>query len=324
MQTLPVCTAIVAVNDQPVNSSQSGLSEPQFLSECSPRDKPWDIHRSDADAVGRIYQTEKEFHGLSGRISLCSGVLGFAWSPERDNPGVLCLKLKVARFCRVRHCPVCQWRRSLMWMARFFEALPRVIKAHPTARFVFLTLTRKNVAIEDLRVTLREMNKAWDRLAKRKQFGIVRGWIRATEVTRGDDGSAHPHFHVVLMVPSNYFTKNYITQAGWTQAWKEALRSDYDPIVDVRAVKGEILPALRETLKYSVKPSDMKADPGWFIELTRQVHKLRFFASGGVLKDILKDEETSDDLLLLGAGDHEKPSVFFDWSKPVRRYKRTL
>ncbi|WP_170869787.1 protein rep, partial [Shigella sonnei] len=25
------------------------------------------------------------------------------------------LRLREAHFCRVRHCPVCQWRRSLMW-----------------------------------------------------------------------------------------------------------------------------------------------------------------------------------------------------------------
>ncbi|MDI4746156.1 protein rep, partial [Salmonella enterica subsp. enterica serovar Kentucky] len=35
----------------------------------------------------------------------------------------------------------------------------------------------------------------------RKEFKPVQGWIRTTEVTRGRDGSAHPHFHTLMMVP---------------------------------------------------------------------------------------------------------------------------
>jgi Replication protein len=93
---------------------------------------------------------------------LCSLWLGFAWAPERQDAGVLTLKLREARFCRVRHCPICQWRRSLMWLARFQTALPQLLVQHPTARFLFLTLTQKNVSIGELRLTLRDMTKAWE------------------------------------------------------------------------------------------------------------------------------------------------------------------
>jgi hypothetical protein len=332
MQTSVACTAILAVNGGGVNpasvTGETPAVEPKYLSECSPRDRPWDNHRGDADEVARIYGTEQEFHGLAGRVSLCSYSLGFGWAPAKDDPEALTLKLREARFCRVRHCPICQWRRTLMWLARFLEALPKVVEKHPTARFVFLTLTRKNVEIGELRATLREMNDAWHRLVKRKDFKVVLGWIRTTELTRGENASAHPHFHVLLMVPSNYFTKNYIKQADWVRMWREGLRADYDPIVDVRAVKGEVgdvVPAARETLKYSVKPADMKADPGWFLEMTRQLRKLRFIASGGLLKDVLRpEEETAEDLLLLGEGESadEEPDVFFDWKRPEKRYKR--
>ncbi|MDI5568585.1 protein rep, partial [Salmonella enterica subsp. enterica serovar Kentucky] len=40
--------------------------------------------------------------------------------------------------------------------------------------------------------------------------------------------------------------------------------------------------AVAETLKYSTKPADMVADPEWFLELTRQTHKRRFVATGGM------------------------------------------
>jgi len=216
-----------------------------------------------------------------------------------------------------------------MWMARFSAALPCVLTQHPTARFIFLTLTWKNVSIGLLRATLQLMNKAWQRLSQLKAFKIVLGWIRTTEVTRGKDGTAHPHFHALLMVPANYFTKNYLSQAEWVARWRRASRIDYTPVVDIRSVKqatdGGIISAVRETLKYSVKPSDMKADVGWFLEITRQLRKLRFIASGGLLKSILRPEdETEKDLLVMGDAEpsDEKASVFFDWQGVPKRYRR--
>ena len=52
--------------------------------------------------------------------------------------------------------------------------------------------------------------------------------------------------------------------------------------------------AICETLKYSVKPSDIaKDDDGgdWLHEMTKQTLNMRFIATGGVLKGVLKPEE---------------------------------
>src|ERR1039458_9554040 len=318
-------------------------AEPEYLSECSPKDRPWDQHRGQADDIAAIYASAGGvwFSRLGQRVGLCSLVLGFGWSPERADSDVLALKLREAHFCRVRHCPICQWRRSLMWIARFLQVIPEVLGKYPKGRFIFLTLTQKNVPVNELRVTLRAMGKGWDRMRKRKEFAVVSGWLRTVEVTRGADGSAHPHYHVLLLVPGDYFDApgKYVTQAGWTRLWRESLKLDYDPIVHVTAIKpkrgrpanGQTLPALvnaaREALKYAVKPSDMTADGAWLLELTRQLDRLRFIASGGVLKDILgeRDKETNEDLLLRenseGEG-AETGKLFFAWRRPVRRYKR--
>jgi len=274
------------------------------------------------------------FDSLAGRIRDCTGHLGFVWSDPDPETGELHLKLRSAHFCRVRHCPVCQWRRSLMWQARFLKALPSIEQAHPTARWLFITLTVRNCMVTDLRRTIQDMNKAWHRLVQRKEFDVVQGWIRTTEVTRGRDDSAHPHFHVLMMVRPSYFSSNYyVTQKRWTEIWQECARLDYTPIVHVKAVKPKLgvgsldqLPlrrAVSETLKYAVKPSDMKDD--WLIQLTQQVYHLRFIASGGVLKDILREgEETEQDLLLAddpdGSSDASKPDVFFKWRRDIRRY----
>jgi hypothetical protein len=88
---------------------------------------------------------------------------------------------------------------------------------------------------------------------------------------------------------------------------------------------GGLLGAVRETLKYSVKPADMKSEGTWFLEVTHQLRKLRFIASGGLLKDVLRpDKESEQELLLLREAEQsdERASVFFDWYRPVQRYKR--
>jgi hypothetical protein len=219
-----------------------------------------------------------------------------------------------------------------MWRARFFQALPTIQAAHPTARWLFLTLTVKNCPITDLRSTLAAMNTGWQRLLKRPEFEPVTGWIRTTEVTRGKDGAAHPHFHCLLMVAPSYFNgRCYVTQARWRELWQSVMRLDYPPVVDVRTVKGNgdgIKKAVCETLKYAVKPSDMTDDPAWFLEYTRQTHKLRFIATGGLLKKILKTEkpETNEDLLLTDnpadTPETDEQLLRFDWDKPTRKYRR--
>ena len=306
---------------------QVGGNRPRYLTDYSPQDKPWDVHRGQTQTVEGVYQGTI-YDGLAGRLRDCSGFLGFAWAA--DDAGELRLRLRTARFCRVRHCPVCQWRRSLMWQARFLQALPSIEAAYPTARWLFLTLTVRNCPVDDLRRTLRSMNEAWHRLVGRREFADnVQGWVRATEVTRGHDDSAHPHFHCLLMVRACYFSgKGYVTQQRWTDLWQECMRVNYRPIVDIRAVRarhgapGEkpLRQALAETLKYSVKPSDMQGE--WLLELTKQVHRLRFVASGGVLKNVLRESDESEQDLLLADGDGEggDPVLIFSWRREIRRY----
>lgn len=311
------------------------------LADYSAKDKPWDVHRAQAEQVGAIYALAEDFERYASRIDQCSGVLRFAWGADPET-GEVRLRLREAHFCRVRHCPVCQWRRSLMWLARFYEALPEIQQAHPKARWLFLTLTVRNCAVSDLRETLQGMNSAWNRLRLRKEFRQVLGSIRTTEVTRGKDGSAHPHFHALLMVPPGWFAgKNYVTQARWVELWQDCARLDYSPMVDIRAVKSRapkegqtvadvaadaLRGAVAETLKYSVKPSDMTDDPAWFIEMTKQVHRLRFVATGGALKDVLRvEDETQEELALADSPANEQDDgsrLAFNWRQDEARYRR--
>ncbi|WP_186265731.1 protein rep, partial [Burkholderia gladioli] len=148
----------------------------ETLAERSPSDKPWDLHRAANDRIARLYHTAEEFGRYAARMNECSGRLDFALTADAD--GVVGMKLKTAHFCRVRFCPVCQWRRSLMWKARFYKSLPDLVGAVPGGRWLFLTLTARNVSVGDLRSRLGEMSKAWNRMTGTKVFRDVEGWVR--------------------------------------------------------------------------------------------------------------------------------------------------
>ena len=304
---------------------QSYSKDEICLEDISQRDKAWDKHRANADKVANHYREDEDFDKYATRIDFCSQLLDFKLLPEESEYK---LKLHAARFCRVRYCPVCQWRRSLMWKAKAFKILPIVVEAFPKHRWLFLTLTVRNCKMTELRDTLQCLNKSWKRMSQRKKFPAI-GWIRSTEVTQDKDGLAHPHFHCLLLVKPSYFSgKYYLKQEKWTELWRSCLRIDYQPIVHVTSLEEHENPAklVPEILKYCVKESDLVADQGWFLELTRQMHKIRMVATGGVLKEYLKilEEEPED---LIGKDDTktedevDEGHLYFDWRYEEKKYK---
>ena len=305
--------------------NQSGVNTNRlYLSDLSERDKPWDKHRENSDKIADYYRNNEEFQNYADRIDFCSQLLDFCLVVEEQEYK---LKLDMARFCRVRHCPVCQYRRSLMWKAKAYKILPSIVEVYPKYRWLFLTLTVRNCNISKLRDTLQWMNKSWQRLVRRKNFPAI-GWIRSTEVTKGRDELAHPHFHCLLLVKPSYFGKYYIQQSEWVKLWRSSLRIDYDPVMDIRAIKrghspNELVP---EILKYTVKESDLVADREWFLELTRQMYKMRTVASGGVLKKYLRELEKEPEDLIGRNETKTKDEIseghlIFKWKSKDRKYK---
>ena len=328
-----VCRNIL-VNHEPQGGSNN-------LSDLSPRHKPWDLHRAEADEVQEIFGNSQfsRQRRYGTRMEFCSQVLEFARDPPADNP-TRKLKLTNTWFCRVRHCPVCQWRRALQWQARMFQALPRLMVDYPDARFLFLTLTVKNCAITALRTTLIDLARAWQRLTQLRVWPAI-GWVRSTEITRSQkDRSAHPHFHALLMVPPEYFGASYLRKAQWADLWQQCLRVEYTPLVHVKAIRqnakrsrvnvnrvniSQMWALVTEILKYSVKPSDMIRDHAWFLLLVDQVHKMRSVAVGGCLKPYLRERRRED--LVREPGEEEAGDLaerlYFRWQQTVRKYQRS-
>jgi plasmid rolling circle replication initiator protein Rep len=339
------CDSTISATSVEVNPS----SAYQYLSEVSKKDNSWDIHKFYSQRQASLYAEVKEFEKYAKRIDKCCGTLGFSFTSDEIS-GVVNLKLQHAFFCHLGTCCQCGSRRAFVNKSKFIERIPLLASEYPKARWIFLTLTQKTCEITDLKNEIQVMSKAWKRLVERNLFKDVLGWTRAVEVTRSktNDTHAHPHYHCLLMVKPNYFSRNYVSQEEWCAAWGDAMRLDYVPVCDVRACKDKkngrtvlssdvdsMRSSVAEAIKYTVKAKDLleenefeKAE--WFFEYTRQIKSQKLLTSGGVLKNIFKDKLINEEMIHVeGKSSEEEPTkpedvVFFGYSKEKRRYRRKL
>jgi plasmid rolling circle replication initiator protein Rep len=266
---------------------------------------------------------EPNLNKQAKRLRECSSLL--LYSLKEDNS----IKLKRARFCKVRTCPVCGWRRSKMWQRRMFEALPSL----SNFRWLLLTLTVKNCDVANLKETIKTMQQAWAKMRKRKMFaGAVVGYVKSLEVTRSANGQAHPHFHIMLLVKPSYFKHNYITKQDWSLEWQSCMQLDYEPVCDIRAItdkKGKgIGGAVLEVLKYETKSADLVKHPEFLQQLALQLKGTRAIELGGLVKDKLKavdNKEETDEMLITENTDKDElkevSELIFTWQRFNRFYK---
>lgn len=180
-------------------------------------------------------------------------------------------KLTEANFCRERLCPMCARRRSL----KIFGQVSKIVDhIDPNQyEFLLLTLTVPNIPGDQLSDKISEMQKAFNKLIHYKRFkNAVAGFFRALEVTYNHKKRSkscdtfHPHYHVILLVPKNYFTSDlYIKRNEFLDMWCRAMQDPSITQVDVRKVsetkdkkRGIISKAgaIAEVAKYTVKSSD--------------------------------------------------------------------
>ena len=278
--------------------------------------RPWKERKTANVSYAELLQILE--YKKAGNVGVCGRILEFKPTDEGY------LKLFKAWFCKSKLCPICNWRRSMKNSVQTQRVVESVIKDKPKARWLFLTLTTKNVADgEMLKDGLSEMTKAFNKLFKYKKVNKnLIGFMRNIEVTVNPDTEAYnQHMHVLLCVENSYFKNkdNYIAQKEWTELWKKALKINYDPVVDVRAIKpnrkgdSDIQAAVKETSKYSVKSSDFLTDNQKrnleiVADLEEGLYRKRMISYGGLLKEKHKELNLDDveDGDLINTSDEEK------------------
>lgn len=291
------------------------------------RTRPWAVQRLAADYMAIAYDEVNP--DKAARIRDCAQWLSFVRS---EGGG---LKLHDARFCRVRLCPICQWRRSLKTAAQMYKILD--VASSQGYVFLFLTLTVKNCWSFELDSQLTALLRSFNKLTRYKAFtDVVRGYYRGCEITfNATDNSYHPHLHCILAVKSTYFKgTKYMSQKAWTELWKKALGVDYTPIVNVKKCYGGTK-SVAEACKYCVKPSDVLQFEDWDLTvhavqtLDAAIARRRFVGLGGIFKEIHKQLQLDDmedgDLIRNDDSDEKTISddeIFFFWNGFRKNYFR--
>lgn len=266
------------------------------------QERPWRERKQQSRDLAAYYiALGGEFVSKAERVAACATWLDFVSCPEGHEK-----RLRAAMFCQVRLCPVCSWRRSLKIYAQLNRVLHEAVK-RKKMRFVFLTLTTRNVEGKDLVKTIDHLFKSWQRLTQRKVVrDAVIGWFRVLEITRNPlRKDYHPHFHALLAVSPGYFKgRGYIKQAEWVELWREAMRVDYRPVVDVRVVKPKregqtVEAAVAESGKYAVKPTDwLLSDPDEACEVVETfdvaLRNRRLVGYGGLFREIRRELQMPD------------------------------
>lgn len=267
------------------------------------KDRRWKERKIMTLKLAGIFANLEYKDSMVERVSACCDVLKFTKQPDGN------LKLYQSYFCKNKLCPLCNWRRSMKYSYQTSLIVDEAIKQQPKGRFLFLTLTVKNVPGSELNQTLTSLTKSFDRLFKRaKVKKNMIGYLRSVEVTHNPlTGDYHPHIHVLLMVKSSYFkSKNdYITQEEWADMWANSLKVDYVPIVDIRAVKEQgkgLRGAILETAKYPTKPIQLELDNAQVVDdLYNGLYRKRQLGYGGLFKEIKKklalDDAENGDLV---------------------------
>jgi hypothetical protein len=177
----------------------------------------------------------------------------------------------------------------------------------PDARVLFLTLTIRNVAGEEIGEAITGLYSAFQRLWRVAAVRRVAvGYFRGLEITynrRRND--FHPHLHILVFVPKEYFRHGYIEQREWLALWQRATKDPSITQVDVRTVKPKsvggdrLAGAVAEVSKYAVTGKNIiQADPASTMRVVGYVHAglngRRLAQFGGLLSKIKKELKMAD------------------------------
>lgn len=251
----------------------------------------WRVAKADAERMAiSMSQCGPAYRKRAERMAGCASVVQSKSCPDGHMH-----KIIHAVLCRDRACPQCSRLRSRALAARTAQAVEAA-----GGRLLLLTLTVKSPEDGKLRQTLRKMSAAYGKMMRGSRLrGVVGGYIRTLEITRGH-GGWHPHIHALLRVDESYFSRAnglYVTQQEWASMWQRAIGARYAPIVDVRAV----LPhdrggAISEVAKYTTKSADLHGLPLVLLkEWLEAVKGIRLWTAGGCLR--VRDSDVEAEMI---------------------------
>lgn len=227
------------------------------------------------------------------RLEQCSTYLEF-----RREKSTKKYKLINTNLCRVRLCPMCAYKRSLSVYHNTADIINYVNANYSRSKYLFLTLTIRNVAGSELSNAIDNLTRGWQNLAKQKRIkNIVLGTVRSIEITYNKRSNTyHPHLHVLIHTTSDiYAGRNYISQAEFSDRWRSAAGIDYQPVIDIRQLRRNNGREVAEIAKYSVKPLEWdKCAESVIITLDSVLHKRHLLSLSGTMREAKRTLKIDD------------------------------
>lgn len=260
-------------------------------------------------------------YNKAANVKDCGNIIGL----KEDSEGHL--RVNQTWFCHSRLCPMCNWRRAIKQSYHLKCVLQKALESYPKGCFLFLTLTEKNCYADELHLLLKAMTKGFMRLSQYKKIKKnLLGYVRTTEITINENKKEyHPHMHIILFMKSTYFSgkQNYISKTQWATFYKKARKLNYDPIIDIRVIKGQndnlLLKTAQEVAKYQVKDSDfLTGNINKDLEIVKTLENAlkgtKSISYGGIFKEInrnIKLEST------LNSKENDKIAI---WNEKQEKY----
>jgi len=294
----------------------------------------WTYHKTNNRHIGGCYSRSqiKIVKKWAERMLTCGNFVSYAY--EKMDDGTLKYKRSIAlvKLCKVRTCPICQWRRSLQLTATIGTKLRQVLADNPHLTAYMVSLTVLNVNVEQLNSEIKLMCKAWHKLTRRVAFkNVVTHWVRTIEVTagaRGVVGDTHPHIHAILIVDKSKMPVGWDNKDKWRLLWQNVAKLDYLPQIDIKPVRNTG-GAICECLKYCVKPSANLAKSGWLENVALQLINIRLLGVSKTLNDIVDNLTNTDTAYVLVdnlpdgiVAEGNTIIINYRWDNKNKQYKR--
>lgn len=278
----------------------------------------WDKHETAIDEKWSFYKRKnlvlsdsiaslEEYGSLADRVYRCSFLKRYL---ETDDAN---LKMFQTFRCKSKLCPVCNALRSRKFFWQIKDILDKALEIHPTSKFIFITLTQKNVFSFEMEDEMSNIFKGFSKFIRRKKFkDNVLGFVRGIEITYNQKSDTyHPHIHILAMVRPSYFKfkNNYLTQDEISVFWQKSMNLDYKPICHVQKIhaKKDIMDlpdddfseityqnkmayALAEVAKYPLKMDFDVSNLEVIDTLLKVTKRRRQIELGGIFKQISKGD----------------------------------
>ena len=251
---------------------------------------------------------KSKFFDKAERLLHCGSVSKFA----------MCVNCNTAHYagsvssCRDKFCPVCQKKRSLLWLSKLIPVCNTLLDHNCHLNMITYTIrVSDGMSLKECLTILqngfRYMSHDWKQSAQIYN-NLILGGVRSLEVKVGEDrishkltGKWHPHFHILVCTHGNvkYKELHKILFELWNKSLQTVTGSseEFCGSVNIRSIKPKdnqsLCDALSEVVKYMTK-FDWQSDK--VSELVTTLHKVRMQNTFGNFKYLISDLEIERDM----------------------------